>query len=125
MLEWIQRAWGHQTWWEGVQEAEKNEDLPQRLSNINDHFTHSLYVNICRSLFEKDKLLFSLLLAARIMLSQRTLSAERFSFLLTGGVGTAEASVPNPAPCATLPDRAVATSPVACMPCGLRLVTCL
>lgn len=74
--------------------------MPARLRLIADHFTYALYTNVCRSLFERDKLLLSTLLALRVLLSQRLLSPDRLSFLLTGGVGLPEKALANPAPCA-------------------------
>ena len=58
----------------------QTENLASRLDVINDHFTYSLYQNVCRSLFEKDKLLFSFLLDCRIMGSVDDLPPEEFSF---------------------------------------------
>ena len=75
----------------------QTENLASRLDVINDHFTYSLYQNVCRSLFEKDKLLFSFLLDCRIMESVDDLPPEEFSFFLTGGVGAAEKDVAPPA----------------------------
>lgn len=40
-------------------------DIGQRSQHINDYFMFSLYCNVCRSLFEKHKLLFAFLLSIR------------------------------------------------------------
>jgi len=41
-------------------------DLQARVETLVSYFTYNLYSNVCRSIFEKDKLLFSFLLAAKI-----------------------------------------------------------
>lgn len=48
--------------------------LEQRIENINEYFTFSLYSNVCRSLFEKNKLMFAFLLCTRIMMNENKIN---------------------------------------------------
>lgn len=67
-----------------IQTSEKDSDLSKRLDLIAAHFLFSLYCNVCRSLFEKDKLLFSLLLATRLLEMRGELGLAEWMFFLTG-----------------------------------------
>ena len=70
-----------------IKNAEKHEVLHDRISALNDYFTFSIYNQVCRSLFEKDKLLFAFALCISIYgHNLGEISLDEFRFLITGGV---------------------------------------
>ena len=80
-----------------IANSEASDDLEERLGFLNKEFLESLYRNICRSLFEKDKLLFSCMLACKLMEMAKELNPAEFRFFLTGGVALGDEVPPVPA----------------------------
>ena len=95
----------------GTEEAERDDDVDRRIEILNEYFTYSLYNNICRSLFESHKLMFSLLLTIAIAQQRGDIDAREWRFLLAGPTDT-NISEPNPRPSGS-PRR-----------CGSRSSTC-
>jgi dynein heavy chain len=71
-----------------------NKDV--RISNLNKIFTKNLYENVCRSLFEKDKLLFSFVICYKIITGERgddVIPIEQWRYFLAGPSG--DVPIPN------------------------------
>ena len=73
-----------------VDQSAKASDAAGRIKNLNAHFTLSLYENVCRSLFEKHKLLFSLILTAKILFGAHALDPLEWRYFLAGPSGATE-----------------------------------
>jgi len=80
-----------------IEDSEMSDDIPTRLTNLADWFTYSLYENICRSLFEAHKLLFSFTVCIKVMQGQGKIDSEEWRFFLSGSSGATD-DIPNPAP---------------------------
>ena len=73
--------------------APTSNQLDQRLKNLNEYFTYSLYENVCRSLFEKHKLNFSLILTVKILEGAKDMNLQEWRYFLAGYTG--DAKVPS------------------------------
>jgi dynein heavy chain len=84
-LQWFANLFGS-----SVDNSAKAAEAEGRIKNLNDHFTLSLYDNVCRSLFEKHKLLFSLILTAKILFGSNALDPQEWRYFLAGPTGAIE-----------------------------------
>jgi len=84
-LQWFQSLFGM-----GIDQAPASAVLEERLQNLQDYFAYLLYENICRSLFEKHKTLFSFSMCIKLMTGYNRLDLTEVRFLLTGPTGEAQ-----------------------------------
>jgi len=90
-------AWFIALFLRAINEADKCDEVENRVNVLNEYFTYSLYVNICRSLFEAHKLMFSLMLVVAILKHINMIDPHEWRFLLAGPTNTS-LDKPNPAP---------------------------
>jgi dynein heavy chain len=79
----------------GMKDAEPSADLEKRMQILKDYFAYLLYENVCRSLFEKHKLLFAFLLCIRLLKSKNLIDANEWRFLISGNTAESDKSA-NP-----------------------------
>ena len=59
-------------------------ELQKRLNALVDDITNAFYVNICRGLFEKDKLLYSFMISININLESKEINLREWNYILKG-----------------------------------------
>ena len=88
-----------------IAKSKFSDNVQERIESLREHFLYAVYINVCRSVFEKDKLLLAFMLNVAINREQKTLDEAEWRFLITGGMGAPAHPLPNPAP-DWLPERA-------------------
>jgi len=84
---------------QSIDKSPKADDLEERMRNLNNYHTASVYRNICRSLFEKHKLLFSLQMCVKMLQRAGKINNDEYQYFLRGGGLVDKASQPpNPDP---------------------------
>ena len=73
-----------------ISQAEKSDELTERLGFLDAEFLDLLFRQVCISLFEKDKLIFSFMLCIKLLQLAGELDPTELTFLLTGGVALGE-----------------------------------
>ena len=89
--------WFTSLFMKAIDESEKSDEIAERLVNLNDYFSYSLYLNICRSLFEAHKLLFSFMVCIKVMQGDNLIDPDEWRFFLSGTSGS-RIEMQNPAP---------------------------
>lgn len=69
-----------------LQRAEKNDDVPERLKILIDDVSLNMFTNICRGLFEKDKMIYAFMIAVGILRQAGKVSDQEWRTLLVGAV---------------------------------------
>jgi len=67
-----------------ITDAERSQILDIRIDNIINNITLTIYTNICRGLFEKDKLLFSSSICFQILRHQKQIHDLEWNIFLRG-----------------------------------------
>ncbi|KAE9330777.1 Dynein heavy chain 6, axonemal [Phytophthora fragariae] len=67
-----------------LQNSTKSEVLEERLEILMQDITMSMFVNVCRGLFEKDKIIYAFMIASSILLHRGAISSSEWNFYLVG-----------------------------------------
>ncbi|CAG5134524.1 unnamed protein product, partial [Candidula unifasciata] len=69
-----------------IEKSQRSSKLEERINNLNEYHTFSVYRYTCRGLFEKHKLIFSFQMCAKILEQAGKLNMDEYNFFLRGGL---------------------------------------
>ncbi|XP_045516056.1 dynein axonemal heavy chain 2 [Pieris brassicae] len=69
-----------------IDRSPKGGELEDRINNLNEFHTFSVYKNTCRALFERHKLLLSFHMVSRILFQMGKMNMNEYLFVLKGGI---------------------------------------
>ncbi|MCO5578649.1 hypothetical protein L7F22_032493 [Adiantum nelumboides] len=82
-----------------IMRSTKSDNFTERIKSLIDYHTYAVYKYTSRGLFEKHKLLLSLLICSKILLTSNVVTNDEWQFFLRGGsVMDRSKQPPNPAP---------------------------
>ena len=77
-------TWFRNLFVQAIRLADPSDDIKVRLDSLNNFFTYYVYINVCRSLFEKHKLIFSFLMTVKILQGDHTIDSGEWMFIISG-----------------------------------------
>ncbi|CAK81423.1 unnamed protein product (macronuclear) [Paramecium tetraurelia] len=75
-------SWLLNLYQEAFIKSESSQRIQQRITNINNMTLNLIYNQVCRGLFEKDKLLYSFIILIKILEQKKQIDFEEFSFII-------------------------------------------
>lgn len=84
---------------QSILKSSRSANIDKRIGTLNDYHTYSFYLNTCRGLFERHKLLFSFHMCMKLLLAAGSFVAAEYDFLVRGGIVLDRSKqVQNPSP---------------------------
>lgn len=76
-----------------LENSVKSEVLDERLEILIADITVSMFVNVCRGLFEKDKIVYAFMIASSILLQRGSITSLEWNFYLVGDKRSSAAQI--------------------------------
>ncbi|XP_042213444.1 dynein axonemal heavy chain 3-like [Homarus americanus] len=80
-------GWFINLYLQSIRSSDTSDDVNSRILLLNFYLTRAIFLSVTRSLFERDKILFSFMLYVRLQQAQGRVKEDVWRFLLTGGKG--------------------------------------